>query len=101
MPDRQQKGAKECTRGEKKKKKTAEAASLGNLWHFVHPWRESKEHCRLKGLLLLGLFTPLMSFSPPVTSLQCLIIVTYRSPWAMAKKWTGLHQTKSSIVSVV
>lgn len=41
MPDRQQKGAKECTRGEKKKK-TAEAASLGNLWHFVHPWRESK-----------------------------------------------------------
>lgn len=98
MPDCQQKKreAKECTRGERK---TAESASLGSLWHFVHPWGEFKiiQYNRPNGLHCLAnvcIHSTLFPF-PPVKMSWYLIIVTFRSPWAMAKKWSGLHQTKS------
>ena len=96
MPDCQQKkGRQKNVHVEREKQRRARVWAVSGILYI--PGENSRSYStynRPKGLHCLAIHSTLFPF-PPVKMSWYLIIVTYRSPWAMAKKWSGLYQTKS------
>lgn len=87
-----------------RRKKNSGGRQLGQSLAFCTSLERIQEYCRLKELLLCTAwpFHSTHSFSPPVTSLQCLVIVTYRSPLGHGKEMdrTAPDQKLDSLCSL-